>query len=176
MYAHFQRGAVSGREAYPFFSIALENLVVVGGWLLATYLFWPVWQPAGIPVLGIGWLLLVLVIQILLKKHNCSGCYYYGKWCHLGWGKIAAVLFEPDSGNSKVGEKLALFYVLSPPTILVTSLLFLIFGHPTPAYWGVWGLYLLSIAISFPLRKKGCRQCALRSVCPGSAVKQAAAQ
>lgn len=172
MYKCYQRGIVFGKESFPWIGIIGENILFVLLWVVAGYLLWPVWMPYGIPVITILWGVLVVLIQILLKKHNCSGCYYYGKRCHLGWGKIAALLFKQDSGDPGVGMKWSLFYVVSPPVVFIASLVFALLFHPSGAYWAVLSLYLLLNMASLPVRKSGCRYCAMRSVCPGSAVKE----
>jgi hypothetical protein len=110
-------------------------------------------------------------VQILLKKHNCSGCYYYDKWCHLGWGKISSAMFKPNSGNPETGIKLTLFYIVPPPVILLSSLIFATMVNPTWVYWFILVLFVIFNIASFPVRKNGCSLCAMREVCPGSAVK-----
>ena len=102
MYKCYQEGIVNGTESFPLSWIIGENLLHVTMWVLAGSLLWPVWTPSGIPLLTIAWAILVVVVQVLLKKHNCSGCYYYDKRCHLGWGKISSAMFEQDSGSLNI--------------------------------------------------------------------------
>ena len=92
MYKCYQDNIIDGEESFSFSWIILENLFYLVIWVMAGYLLWPIWKPFNIPVLTILWAILVVIIQILLKKHNCSGCYYYDKSCHLGWGKISSAL------------------------------------------------------------------------------------
>lgn len=113
-----------------------------------------------------------MVVQILLKKHNCSGCYYYDKLCHLGWGKISSAMFKQDSGDPNIGMKLALFYILPPPVIFVAALIFAIIKSPVWIYWFVLVLFIILNVASFPVRKKGCSLCAMKEACPGSAAKR----
>lgn len=171
MYKCYQDSIVVGKESFPFYRIIGENLLHLTTWVLAGYLLWPLWLPLGLPLLTIIWALLVIIIQILLKKHNCSGCYYYGKLCHLGWGKISAAMFKPDSGNAKTGMKLSFFYILPPPLIFLTALVFAITKSPAWVYWFVWALFIILNVLSFPVRKNGCGLCAMREACPGSAAK-----
>ncbi len=171
MYKSYQDGIVEGTESFAMSAVISENVLYLALWALAGYLLWPVWLPNGIPLLTAVWALLVVVIQVVLKKHNCSGCYYYGKMCHLGWGKISAAMFEQDCGNMETGKKLTLFYIVSPPVILLTSLIFAVLASPGRVYWTGLILYIVLNAISFPIRKKGCGVCRMRKVCPGSAAK-----
>lgn len=172
MYKCYQDKIVGGTESFPMSRIIGENLFYITTWALAGYLLWPLWTPFGLPLLTIIWAFLVLVFQILLKKHYCSGCYYYDKLCHLGWGKISSAMFKNDSGNPKTGTKLSLFYIIPPPVILMTSLIYAIASKPNRIYWFVLGLFLIINTASFPVRKNSCSLCAMRDACPGSAVKR----
>ncbi len=172
MYKCYQDKIVTGTESFTLSRIILENILSLSTWVIAGYLLWQIWTPWNLPILGIIWILLVLIIQILLKKHNCSGCYYYDKMCHLGWGKISSAMFKQDSGNPKTGMKLSLFYIISPPLILITSLTFGIVNKPSLIYWLLLIIFVALNIASFPLRKNGCSLCAMREVCPGSAVKK----
>ena len=171
MYTRYRDGILRDRkESFPATWIVGENLLYLSTWVLAGALVWPIrWK--GWPVVTLAWAALVLVVQVLLKKHNCSGCYYYGRACHLGWGKLSAWLFERDSGRPETGMRLSWFYVLSPPTFLVAGILTGTFLHVGVWHWLFLGAYVALNALSFPVRKKGCSLCAMRAVCPGSAAK-----
>jgi hypothetical protein len=171
MYNCYQNKTVTGTESFPMYRIIAENMLYITTWALAGYLLWPIWMPMSFPILTIIWALTVVVVQILLKKHNCSGCYYYNKWCHLGWGKISSAMFKPNSGNPETGKKLTLFYIVPPPVILLSSLIFAIMVNPTWVYWFILALFVIFNVASFPVRKNGCSLCAMREVCPGSAAK-----
>lgn len=171
MYKCYQDKIVPGTESCSLSWIIGENLLYLITWVLAGYFLWTLWTPFGLPLLTIIWAVLVVVVQILLKKHNCSGCYYYDKLCHLGWGKISSAMFKQDSGDPNVGMKLALFYILPPPVIFVTALIFAIIKNPVWVYWFILVFFIILNVASFPVRKKGCSLCAMREACPGSAAK-----
>jgi hypothetical protein len=167
----FRDGVAQERtKAFPLWWIAGENLIHIATWLVAGWLLWPV-RWLGCPVASLGWAALVLVVQVLLKKHNCSGCYYYGRLCHLGWGKLSAWLFEQDSGSAVVGKRLSLFYVMSPPVILVSALTIGVLAPVSAVHWILLAVYVALNAITFPVRRQGCQRCAMRDVCPGSACR-----
>jgi hypothetical protein len=162
--------ATDHRGSFPRLWIVGENILHLSAWFLAGWLVWPI-QWHGFPVAVVVWSTVVVLVQVLLKKHNCSGCYYYGKSCHLGWGMLSARLFEKDSGNIETGKRLSLFYVLSPPVILLAAILEGILLDVETLHWVLLGLYILLNVISFPVRMRGCRVCAIRNACPGSACK-----
>ena len=171
MYESYRDGiAGERREAFSTSWIVGENLLHLLTWTAAGWLLLPL-RWSGWPVATMAWALLVVVVQALLKKHNCSGCYYYGKACHLGWGKLSAWTCAQDSGSPKLGMRLSLFYVLSPPVILIAAIAAGVVMDVGPIHWVALGLYVALNAASFPVRSKGCRVCAMRKVCPGSAAK-----
>ena len=139
------------RETFPASWIVLENLLHLSTWVVAGMLLWPV-RWLGWPVATIAWAALVVAVQVLLKKHNCSGCYYYAKRCHLGWGVLAARLFPEDSGNPEAGMRLSLFYVVGPPLILVASVLIGVLQPVATAHWPLLGAYVALNAVFFPVR------------------------
>lgn len=171
MYDCYRHSIAEDRsETYPLWWVVAENLLYLGTWVIASALLWPL-QVGGWPVATWAWAAIVVVIQVWLKKHNCSGCYYYGKRCHLGWGTLAARLFEQDSGDLQRGMRLSLFYVVSPPLVLVAAVLLGLLQGVAVDHWILLGAYVVLNAASFPIRVKGCGRCAMRRVCPGSAVK-----
>ena len=160
--------AADCRDSFGVAWIAAENILHVSTWVVAGGLVWPIrWH--GWPAVVIFWALVVVVIQVLLKKHNCSRCYYYGKNCHLGWGRLSAWLFKQDSGSMKTGKRLSLFYVLSPPVFLIAGVAVGVLLDVGTLHWVLLGLYVTLNAAAFPVRKRGCKLCAMRKVCPGSA-------
>lgn len=174
MYPCYQGKTVSGKQSFPISRIIAENLLYLSGWILAGMLLWPLWTPLQLPVLTILWAAVVLVFQILLKKHVCSGCYYFGKRCHLAWGLLSAVLFEQDSGNRERGVRMTLFYIIPPPLITLSALIFAIASRTGQGYWLLLAAYILINALSFPVRRSSCRACLMREICPGSAVSKKA--
>ncbi|MBN2499045.1 MAG: hypothetical protein JXR96_30930 [Deltaproteobacteria bacterium] len=170
MYADYQgRTQADCRESFPLPWVLAENALHLSTWVLAGWLVWPLgWR--GWPLATMAWAVVVVLVQVWLKKHNCSGCYYYGKTCHLGWGRLSALLFEPDSGSLKTGMRLSFFYILSPPVFLLAGVLEAVFLDLGIRHWILLGVYVALNAVAFWVRLKGCRACALRSVCKGSAV------
>jgi hypothetical protein len=175
MYASYKAGLCEGTESFSTGWIAGENFVFLATWVTAGWLLWPV-QFGGWPVATIGWALYVVGLQILLKKHFCSGCYYYGKSCHLGWGRLAARLFAQDTGNPKLGVVLAVpMYMLPLPLVLIGAVLIGVWMPVGTVHWVVLGSFIALHVLSLALRPKGCGQCKMRAVCPGSAAKPKAA-
>ena len=157
-----------GLEEHPRTTIILVNLVMalwiasgtIAGWFL---------HPL------IGWIYLavaLLMVGVVLRKLVCTNCYYYGKWCGTGWGKLSALFFkegEMERFGQSVGVKLApLTYgllSLIPLVLIIISIVqeFTVFKIVVLAV-----LLLVSVYSGFLSRKKGCQNCKMKLTCPGS--------
>ncbi|RLD60579.1 MAG: hypothetical protein DRJ01_09405 [Bacteroidetes bacterium] len=161
----------NGKDSYSIITIIFENIAFILNWSLAFYLLMP-FKFHGISLLSFIYLLILIVVQILLKKHNCTSCFYYDKWCHLGWGKLSSFLFKQDSGNVIIGMRLSFSYILQLPVILIASIVLgFVYGFTT--------IYIIAIIIFVIInilqvinRKRVCNTCKSRFICSGSAAKK----
>jgi hypothetical protein len=76
-------------EQYPWWIVFLSNFVsiamyVIGGYIL--YQLGPIWLAL--------YLLYILLLEARLLRKSCTNCYYYGKTCAFGKGKLSAVFFK----------------------------------------------------------------------------------
>lgn len=89
-------------ENYPCWIIVISNLVSVLIYIIGAYI---VFQ------LGIVWLLLylcyILVLEFRLMKKSCVNCYYYGKFCAFGKGKISSLFFKKGDSKEFCKRKMA---------------------------------------------------------------------
>lgn len=160
-----------GLEKYPTASIILEN-VMMGLWIaLGTIACW-FFNPL---IAGIYLSAAIIIIIFVLRKILCTKCYYYDKWCHTGWGKLSSLFFKKGNtekfSNCK-GIKLApVFYgfLLMGPLILIIISMILEFSFDKLIIAIV--LFLISFYSGGPSRKKGCKSCKMKLICPGCAVK-----
>lgn len=158
----------SGLDEYPKSAIILANLTMVLWLVLGTVASW-FFSPVAA---AIYILIAVSIVIFVLRKLVCTNCYYYGKWCGTGWGKLAALFFKQgDIGKfgTSAGIKIApLTYGLLTivPVILVLISLIIEFTVPKVA------VLVLLLAVSFysgaVSRGKACKQCKMRNSCPGA--------
>lgn len=160
-----------GNEEFSKFIIILGNILMLLWIALGTISCWFL-----SPLIALLYMLFALImIFVVLRKMVCANCYYYGKWCAMGWGKLSAIFFrkgDVDKFSSSIGIKLAPvtygLLTLIPLILIVISLVrgFSIFKVV---------LLILLLFISFYSgsinRKKTCAKCKMRIICPGSAVK-----
>ena len=160
-----------GLEEYPKSSAVVGNSLMVLWIALGTAACWFVHS-------WIAWMYLalaLLMIGLVLRKLLCTNCYYYDKWCHIGWGKLAALFFKKSSMekfNTSIGQKLApaTYGLLSLiPIVLVAYSLFKEFEVLKVIVLAlILGISIYSGMIS---RKKTCAQCKMRLMCKGCAAK-----
>ena len=78
-------------ENYPFWITLVTSLFSLLICLIGTYILLQ---------LGLVWAVLYILYLIFLEvwryKEGCACCYYYGKVCAFGRGKIAALFFKKD--------------------------------------------------------------------------------
>jgi hypothetical protein len=82
-------------ENYPLWIILVSNLVKLSIYLLGTYLML---QALIALKFGAMWLSLYLILigwlEFRLLSGHCVNCYYYGKNCAFGSGKLCGMLFK----------------------------------------------------------------------------------
>jgi hypothetical protein len=82
-------------ENYPCWIVVISNLISVLIYALGAYIIYQ---------LGLFYLIIYLVYIILLElrvmANSCVNCYYYGKCCAFGKGRLSAVLFKKGKKNN----------------------------------------------------------------------------
>jgi len=162
-----------GLAEYPKAAILLGNLMMliwialgtIGCWLLHPLIAWVYLAFA------------VIMVGIVLRKLLCTSCYYYGKWCPIGWGKLSALMFK-KADESEFGTGLG--FKLAPVTYglltLIPIVTIVVSFFIRSQFWvqGVIILTLLLLVSAYSgtiSRKKSCAKCKVRFMCPGSAAK-----
>jgi hypothetical protein len=111
-------------ENYPVWIIFIANLVSIAVYLAGAFLVYRV---------GLVWLALYLAfigyLEIRLLKEHCINCYYYGKGCAFGKGKLSSIFFKrgktEEFGKKKISWKDILpdFMVFVIPAIIGFAIL-----------------------------------------------------
>lgn len=100
-------------EKYPFSTNLIINLVNLIVYAAGFYLIFQ---------LGLIWALLyviyILALEFSVMKMGCSCCYYYGKCCAFGRGKIAKILVKQKPAQNFCSRKVTWKNLL--PNVLVT--------------------------------------------------------
>ena len=165
----FDQGLEEASKSY----VILENILIIATIIVGFLGMYPLGF-AGIPIVSILYaLFLFIMLGFTLRKHLCSACYYYGKYCHCGWGKLAASVCKKDSGNYALGGKLALLtwgILMGLP--IIGMILVMILGQASLAEEMIYFIpFIILVIINGIMHKKDCTECKMRFVCPGSAAK-----
>jgi hypothetical protein len=105
-------------ENYPFWMILLSNLVSFAIYLIGGYIIYQV---------GFMWLITYIVYILFLElklMKNCTNCYYYGKYCAFGMGKLSAVFFK--RGDNKKFCKREIGWKDLLPDLLISVIPFIV--------------------------------------------------
>jgi hypothetical protein len=87
-------------EKFPVWVALLAWVLSLSIYGLGSYIFWLLY----IPLTG-AYILFCLWIEYRILRFSCVNCYYYGKTCGLGRGKLCTLLFKkgnPEKFNEKV--------------------------------------------------------------------------
>ncbi len=100
-------------ENYPARLVAIAVLVTVAIYAAGIFIF-----------TGFGGIMTALYLlfcignEVRVMKMSCADCYYYGKWCALGRGKLAPLFFK--RGDPQRFSKKSISWKELLPDMLVT--------------------------------------------------------
>ena len=160
-----------GLKEFPRDIVLTENMTLAAWIAAGTAISWQLSHFAAILYFGYS----AIMILFIMRKLVCTRCYYYGRTCHVGWGKLSSLLFKKGDINefsSCMGMKIAPFFFISLaliPIILGTASLVHKTSILTVILMAV--LVILVIISSVFSRKKSCSMCKMKTICPGSAAK-----
>ncbi|MDY6910959.1 MAG: hypothetical protein SVM79_01165 [Chloroflexota bacterium] len=154
-------------ENYPARIVILANLFSVSIYAIGAYV-----------LLGLGiwaailYLLYCLWIEISLLRRSCVDCYYYGKACAFGRGKLCSILFKKGVPQKFIQKEISLskmlpdFMVSLFPIIGGIVLLVMDFSWPIVVLLGVLAI-LSSAGNAFVRGTFACKRCKQRELgCP----------
>lgn len=152
---------------YPYWIVIISNLAPIIIYLIGAYFIYQV---------GIVWLLLyllyVLVLEIRLLKKSCVNCYYYGKFCAFGKGKISSLFFKKGDPQKFTSNKITWKNILSDLLVSVIPLVIGIVLLILDFSWLILSLIVLLIILAsagsgFIRSSLACKFCKQRELgCP----------
>ena len=154
-------------EKFPAPMIVFAVLVNLSIYSLGAYIL------AGYgPLMAAIYLLYCLGNEVHVMKMSCVDCYYYGKWCALGRGKVAQLLFKRGSPESYIAKTISWKQLLPDMLVLLIPL---VGGIALLVQGFSWGLSLmlavlliLSFGGNYFVRSQiACKYCKQRELgCP----------
>ena len=154
-------------ENYPCWIMLISNLVSILIYLTGAFI---------ISQIGLIWLGLYLVyiiwLEIRVMKKSCINCYYYGKYCAFGKGKISSLFFKKGNSSKFVNRKITWKYILPDFLVsivpLMVGIVLLILNFNWPILLSIILLVVLaSFGNGFVRSSLACKFCKQREIgCP----------
>lgn len=154
-------------ENYPFSTVIVSNLISVLIWVIGAFI---------LSLIGLPWaflyLLFVFALEFRLVSGHCRDCYYFGKTCAFGKGRLSALLFS--KGNPEKFCSITLTWKDIIPDFLV-FLIPVIAGIVLLVQGFSWTILVLVIVLlvlgfagnAFVRGQLACRFCKQRGIgCP----------
>ena len=99
-------------EKFPAWIVLLSNLVAISIYAIGAYII------AGFGIIfAILYLLYCLWIELKVLRGSCVDCYYYGKVCGFGRGRLCSILFKKGDPQRFVEKEISWSSIL--PDFLV---------------------------------------------------------
>jgi len=156
-----------GLDEYPISTVFVENLFMFLWITVGAFLCWIVVPVVGWVYLAVGLLMILCVMRILV----CKNCYYYGKRCHTGWGKLSAIYCQQGELSHFGGAIVPIFYGSMALFPLVLGIISIVKVFTLIKVCMVIIFLFIIVMSSFTLRKKSCTICKMKNMCPGCNVK-----
>ena len=160
-----------GLDKFPISTVFVENLFMLLWIVTGTFICW-------ISVPLIGWIYLTFGLSMVLcimRILVCKNCYYHGKLCHTGWGKLSAIYCKQGElnhfGCGVSGKIIPIFYGSMALLPLIIGIISIINNFSVFRICILILFLFVVVMSSFTLRKKSCEICKMKLICPGSAAK-----
>ena len=154
-------------DDYPLSFVIGANVLQLAIYIVGAYLVY---------LLGLVWLLLYLIYIVILEIHllkiSCIHCYYYGKRCAFGKGKLCSIFFEKGYPKKFIEKQFNWidivpdFLVSIIPLIIGVVLLIINFN------WLILLFVIILLLLAFPLTgfirgSLACKYCKQKEIgCP----------
>lgn len=132
-------------ENYPWRIVVLSNLVSLSIYFIGAYII------SGLGLIyTILYLLYCLFLEIRLLKNGCVNCYYYGKVCGFGKGRLSALFFKKGD-SSKFSQKELGWKDMTPDMLVfifpvISGIILLMYNFSCIILLLMVGLIILSLA------------------------------
>ena len=154
-------------ENFPFWIVLLSNILSLSIYAIGAYI-----------LLGFGiffvtlYLLYCLWMEINVLRRSCVGCYYYGKVCGFGKGKLCSLLFKKGSSEIFVKKKISPIDILPDFLVFIIPIIGGVILSILNFNWTIVGMMMILLVISlggnaFVRGSFTCKYCKQREIgCP----------
>lgn len=131
-------------ESFPLRIVLLSNVVTIAIYAIGAYIF------SGF---GTWWAVLYLVycgwIEVRVYRHSCVNCYYYGKVCGFGKGKLCSLLLKKGDPQKFVETQINWFDLVPDFMVFILPTIGGIVLLVTAFSWVVLALLAVLLVLSF---------------------------
>lgn len=158
-----EKESITYCASYPKPVIIARWVVLTIAFILGTYILWGIKD-----ILGLAYVIYSLIaLTMILPLSRCAGCFYHGKACNTGWGKVAAYLFpKGDESKYVTNYRYAIFLHLLWLIPLGGAFLLLLRNRNVLALSVFVGYVLILLLEKIILKKLACVRCHQREFCP----------
>jgi hypothetical protein len=156
-----------GYENYPFWMVFISNFVSIVIYLIGAFIIYQV---------GLIWLIIYLlfigILEFRLIKGHCADCYYYGKTCAFGKGRISSLFFKKGDVNKFCKMQMTWKDIIPDFMVslipIITGIVLLIKHFRWILLWIVIMLFILTFIGNGVVRGQlACKYCKQREIgCP----------
>jgi len=152
-----------GLEKYPLTHIIGQNIFLLIYFWIGIIGMLPL-KIYGFPIISVIYgLFIVIMLLFVLRKYLCTNCYYYGKLCNTGWGKVSALMFKRDSGNINFGLKLAKITWMLITIIPIIVMSFEVYLRMMDFL--ILGIFIIMSGLNFLIHNRMCKKCKMKFIC-----------
>jgi len=121
---------------------------------------------------GVLYLLYSIIIVLRIAAAVCNKCYYHGKWCDSGLGKLSGLISSRGSVSAFAGKarKTTLFLVAMVLFPLLCGFAAVFSDFSVLALFGFLGFIASLGAFIYTNSKMACVNCKMAGICPFSMV------
>lgn len=154
-------------ENYPPQFILISNIFQIIIYIIGAYIIYQ---------FGIMWMFLylafILFLEIKLLRKSCVNCYYYGKYCAFGKGKLCSLFFKKGDSKKFSSRKITCKNIIPDFMVSIIPMILGIIRLIINFDWFLLALllvlfFLVSFGNSFIRGSLACKYCKQKEIgCP----------
>jgi hypothetical protein len=150
-------------DPYPKYVIIIRWIILTVAFALGIYILLGIKD-----VLGVLYVVYSLIaLTLILPLSRCASCFYHGKVCNTGWGKVAAYLFPKGDESKFVAHySYAIFLHLLWLIPLLASFFQFVRKRDLLALIIFFSYLFILLVERVTLKKLACTRCHQREFCP----------
>jgi hypothetical protein len=135
---------VKAFESYPASTVLVNNLASFATYLAGFYILLQIGA-----LFGALFILYAIFMEFSVYREGCVSCYYYGKVCATGRGKIAPIFFKRDDPKKFCEKEVTWKNMLPQVLVVVVPVVVAVYLLIQSFSWPILGVMLVPILIWF---------------------------